>query len=32
MDNENNAIIQAKGTNKTYTPDTLSNGDTKNNY
>lgn len=29
MDNENNAIIHAKGTNKTYSPDILSNGDTK---
>lgn len=29
MDNENNAIIHAKGINKTYSPDTLSNGDTK---
>ncbi|MGS4344460.1 transposase [Myroides odoratus] len=29
MDNENNAIILAKTTNKTYSPDILSNGDTK---
>lgn len=29
MDNENNAIILAKATNKTYSTDILSNGDTK---
>ena len=29
MDNENNAITHAKGTNKTYSSETLSNGDTK---
>jgi len=29
MDNENNAIIHTKATNKTYSPDILSNGDTR---